>query len=117
MDKAAVDEESTPNSSSAMVRNAKLYIHTQRHLHILKTGTNSHSPRTRGTHIQCHNFTSSLCLVHFQRFSTKKEIQQKYFETEHKVDPTRAGKDAASTFDRIVTNGDRAWVRNAAQLA
>jgi hypothetical protein len=33
-------------------------------------------------------------------------------ETWHKVDHTSAGKDAASTFDRIVTNGDRAWVRN-----
>ena len=38
--------------------------------------------------------------------------KQKYFETENKVDPTSAGKDAASTFDWIVTNGDGAWVRN-----
>jgi hypothetical protein len=44
MDKGAVDEEGTSNSSSAMVSNAELYTQTHRHLHILKTGANSHSP-------------------------------------------------------------------------
>jgi hypothetical protein len=47
-------------------------------------------------------------LVHFQRFGTKKEHNiKKKFETQHKVDPTSAGKNA-----RIVKNGDGAWVRN-----
>jgi phage major head subunit gpT-like protein len=55
-------------------------------------------------------------LVHFQRFRNNNKKthtqQQKYFETEHKVEPTSAGKDAASMFDRIAKNGDGAWVRN-----
>jgi hypothetical protein len=50
-------------------------------------------------------------LVHFQRFGTKK-VHKKNFETGHKEDPKSAGKDAASAFDRIVKNGDGAWVRN-----
>jgi hypothetical protein len=96
-----------------MVSNAELYTQTHRHLHILKTGANSHSPWPTGTHTQYHNFTSCLCFVYFLRFSTKKEHEKKnYFETEYKVDPTSAGKDDASAFDRIVINGDGAWVRN-----
>ena len=63
MDKAAVDEEGTSNSSSAMVRNAELYNHTHRHPHILRTGTNSHSPRPRGTYCTHYIFTSRLVHV------------------------------------------------------
>jgi hypothetical protein len=83
MDKAAVDEDGTSNSFSAMVRNAELYIHTYRHLHRLNTVTNSHSPRPRGTHTQ-YTFTSSLRLIRFQRFGTIKH--KNYLETVHKVD-------------------------------
>lgn len=93
-----------------MVRKVELYMHTHRHVHILITGTNSPSPRLRGMHTQYNNVTSRLCLVRFQRFSTKKRTF--FFRNSAQSRPTSAGKYVASTFDRIVTNGDGAWVRN-----